>query len=323
MKQIAWVFAAVFVLNGCGGDGRPTEPDLASAQDVDESRYAADDDWGDEYVEDGGLEDDPELGVLRINLAGEQHETQGYCSLQMTRMQRGEIATVHANLSVRSFDDQPGADSESGELNINWGTDPDNGMVPMGINYEPPASPDIDVYDLGWVQDVESTKTASLAITVDGEPRTISFSDRCDGGYGVEFASANFYRYHMRVRDCAGGWQGDDEMLYLIEEDGELAVDPSAPPGLGRAEWIALGRIGFGVAELSYGRLTPGSADGNRRVGWFRGMESSPGGGVIYYPGVYGYTVEDGGCRASYYHDRDDPGFEPAILQPCDGPCMP
>ena len=163
----------------------------------------------------------------------------------------------------------------------------------------------------------------SITVTVDGEPRTISFSDRCDGGYGVEFASANFYRYHMRVRDCAGGWQGDDEMLYLIEEDGELAVDPSAPPGLGRAEWIALGRIGFGVAELSYGRLTPGSADGNRRVGWFRGMESSPGGGVIYYPGVYGYTVEDGGCRASYYHDRDDPGFEPAILQPCDGPCMP
>ncbi len=177
MKQIAWVFAAVFVLNGCGGDGRPTELDLASAQDVDESRYAADDDWGDEYVEDGGPEDDPELGVLRINLAGEQHETQGYCSLQMTRMQRGEIATVHANLSVRSFDDQPGADSESGELNINWGTDPDNGMVPMGINYEPPASPDIDVYDLGWVQDVESTKTASLAITVDGEPYNFATGD--------------------------------------------------------------------------------------------------------------------------------------------------
>ncbi len=164
----------------------------------------------------------------------------------------------------------------------------------------------------------------SITITIDGEPRTISFSDRCDGGYGVSFASASFYRYRMRVRDCDGNWQGGYEMLHLIEEDGELAADPTAPPGFGRADWLARGRVLFGAAELLFVRWEAGSHSGSRRIGWFRGLESSPGGGVIYYPGVYGYSIEDGGCRASYFHGRDEPGFEVAILEPCnDGPCVP
>ncbi len=163
----------------------------------------------------------------------------------------------------------------------------------------------------------------SITVTVDGEPRTITFSDRCDGGYGVNIPSAEFYRADLRVRDCGGAWQTEHEAFHLIQEDGELAADPSAPAALGRARWSATGTVGASDATARFARSAGKSPDGSQRVGWLHAARSSPGGGVVYYTGPYGYDIDDGACSASYYHDRDDADFEPALLEPCDGPCTP
>ena len=60
---------------------------------------------------------------------------------------------------------------------------------------------------------------------------------------------------------------------------------------------------------------------GERRVGRFQGTYASVPGQGGYWAGIYGYSVSDGDCRASYHHGRDDAGFEPAILMSCEGPC--
>lgn len=161
----------------------------------------------------------------------------------------------------------------------------------------------------------------SITVTVGGEPRTITFSDRCAGGYGVDIPSASYYRVDMRVRDCDGGWRAEREAFHLVQEDGELAADPSAPADLGRARWAASGSVGTD-ADVRFARSAVKSPDGTQRVGWLHGARDPSGGGT-YYTGTYGYDVSDGACSGSWVHGRDDPEFEPALLEPCDGPCVP
>ena len=146
---------AAIGLAACGGADEPdADADLAYDEDASEYDY-----------EDDSLGDDEELGSLSVDVAGDVRETQGYCSLAITRMEAEAVATVAANLTVQGNDDQ----SDFGELNIAWGTDPENGTVPMGINYEPPVPDDSEEYDLGWVYDAENPGTASFALSVDGE----------------------------------------------------------------------------------------------------------------------------------------------------------
>jgi len=164
----------------------------------------------------------------------------------------------------------------------------------------------------------------SITVTVGGEQRTISFSDRCDGGYEADIPSADFYRADFPARTCDGAWAGDHEQIYLIQEDGELAADPGAPAAYGSARWSAAGEVSSSDATVRFARSAAKSPDGSQLAGWLHVAKSSPGGGgVVYYTGPYGYDVSDGGCSASYYHGRDDPEFEPALLEPCDGPCAP
>ena len=163
----------------------------------------------------------------------------------------------------------------------------------------------------------------SITVTVDGEARTISFSNRCDGGYSVDIPSAEFYRADMRVRNCDGSWSAQNEAFHLIQEDGELAADPSAPTTFGRVRWSVAGSVGVSDAEVLFARSAGKSGDGSQRVGWIHAAKSSPGGGVFYFTGPYGYDVDDGECSAGYVHDRGDPDFEPALIVPCEGPCTP
>ena len=71
---------------------------------------------------------------------------------------------------------------------------------------------------------------------------------------------------------------------------------------------------------MKFAETFAGSSDGVQRSGWFRGERESPYGGVYYYVGDYGYTVDDGGCSSSYYHGPEDfDGF--GVIEPCDGRC--
>lgn len=148
MKHSFWILAILIGLSGCG-DSQPDE-----VVDLEE-------DWDD--VES-------ELGAVGITLAGERHETNGFCSLHMTRLPSSNAATISASLSVGAFTGVVDADSEFGELSVNWGADAENGSVPMAISYEPPNSDGDDSDDLAWVYDSSSNVTPSFELTVDGAP---------------------------------------------------------------------------------------------------------------------------------------------------------
>lgn len=174
MKPIFALLIFIFALTACGGG------ESASDKDLDESSYA-DDDWendsDDEDADEEDFADDPELGMLRVDHAGENRETLAFCSLTITRMDGDDIATIYVGLSVLGFDEKPSANADFGDISANWGTDPDNGVVTMGFSYEPPLPDDSDADDLGWVYDPMNPKPPSLALTVDGEPYDFARSD--------------------------------------------------------------------------------------------------------------------------------------------------
>lgn len=158
MDRIFALILSAILLAACGSE-EPT-----SDQDYDDTSFA-DDDW-----EEESLEDDPELGALRIDIAGDKGDTRAFCSLYITRMEDDEVATLSADLSMLGFDEEPSVNADFGELMANWGSDADNGTVTMGFNYEPPLPDDADADDLGWVYDPENPTPPSLSLMVDGKP---------------------------------------------------------------------------------------------------------------------------------------------------------
>ena len=159
----------------------------------------------------------------------------------------------------------------------------------------------------------------SIVVVIDGEDRTLTFTDSCDGSFQVEIPSAGYYSLTMSMRNCQGAMSPDPQVIHLIDEDGQLSVDPSSPPEInGRRRYTATGRALLSESSVQFARKAGPGSEGERMVGGFQGQVQNPGG---YYSGTYGYTVAENGCQSSYYHGRDDPNFAAAILQECDGPC--
>jgi len=162
----------------------------------------------------------------------------------------------------------------------------------------------------------------SITVTIDGEPRTLDFTDSCDRSFEVDIPTVEYFRYRMRVRECNGAWQGTEEIIHLVSEDGELSVDPSSPrpnqSGTGR--YSVTGTLQYGDVELFFGGPAVMAAGGEQRDGRFYG-ERSTHGSTYYYTGTYSYMVTDGGCTAFHNHSRDDPDFWAGILEPCVGGC--
>jgi len=159
----------------------------------------------------------------------------------------------------------------------------------------------------------------SITITIDGEDRTLTFTDSCDGSFQVDIPSAGYYSLSMSMRDCQGGVPADPQVVHLIDEDGQLSVDPSSPPDItGRRRFAATGRALLSESSVRFAQKAGPVNEGGRRVGGFQGQMQNPGG---YYSGTYGYTVAENGCQSSYYHGRDDPDFVAGVLEECDGPC--
>jgi hypothetical protein len=161
----------------------------------------------------------------------------------------------------------------------------------------------------------------SITVTIGGEQRTLTFSDRCDGGFDVTVPSAAHYHLTLFMNDCRGNPPADPQEIHLIDEDGELCVDPSSPPSLyGRRLFAATGRVLPSEASVRFVQKAGSVADGERRVGSFQGLYQSYQGGDGYYTGTYGYSVSEGECQSSYYHGRDDPDFAAGYLQERAGP---
>jgi len=162
----------------------------------------------------------------------------------------------------------------------------------------------------------------SITVTIDGEVRTLTFTDSCDGSFEVDIPSASFYSLSLPMRDCQGVSPADPQILHLIDEDGQLSVDPSSPAEVtGRCRYAATGRVLASEASVRFAQKAGPQSAGERRVGGYQGQYQSSHGGPGYFTGSYGYTVAETGCQSSYYHGRDDPDFVAGILEECDGPC--
>jgi hypothetical protein len=167
----------------------------------------------------------------------------------------------------------------------------------------------------------------SMTVTVGGEQRTVSFSDRCDGGFDYDVPSAEFYRARMQCRDCEGQWESSEEVIHLVAEDGEFTVDPASPQvdETDRGRYTASGRVGYSDAELRFAQpAAKSTAKSNGRSQLFGvgyGGRSSYGGGGHYYAGGgYFYAIYGGGCNSSYYHGKNDTKRF-FVIENCDGRC--
>jgi hypothetical protein len=161
MRLAAFLLAATCGLSACGGDA---DTDSMEFDDLSESELAEE-----------MSTDDPELGALRVALAGETQDTRGYCQLTMTRLPDDQAAVIAANLSVGPFVD--GTEWDSGELTISRGTDPEFGETMQGFSYEPPTRMDSDGDDSGWTLDIENPEPSAFSLMVDGEPYDFSTGD--------------------------------------------------------------------------------------------------------------------------------------------------
>lgn len=160
-----------------------------------------------------------------------------------------------------------------------------------------------------------------IRATIQGEERLIRFSDRCDGGWEAVIPSASYYELNLPVSNCTGSPAPDPLVVYLVEEDGQLAVDPGSAPQTGRRTFSAAGAVTSTEASVRFAQKAGPGVDGVRRTGRFQGERQFSGGELIYYTGPYGGAVSEGECVASDYSGREDPDFSPGVLQACDGPC--
>jgi len=164
----------------------------------------------------------------------------------------------------------------------------------------------------------------SITVTISGEERTLTFSNRCDGGFEADIPSAEYYSLALSINSCQGGKMAQRRVINLIKEDGMVSVDPSSPPGIeGRRRYDARGVIGDGgpfEASIQFAQKAGAGNDGERVIGSFQGRQTGSD-DYVYYTGSYGYSVAEGECRSSYLNGRDDPNFEPGILMQCEGPC--
>jgi hypothetical protein len=162
----------------------------------------------------------------------------------------------------------------------------------------------------------------SVTVTIGGEVRTLTFTDRCDGGFSIDIPSASFYLLTLPMKDCQGNTPAEPEVIHMVDEDGELSVDPSSPARTtGRVLYSTRGRVDSSTAAVGFSRKAGSGSSGERRVGSFRGSVNDHPGQPAYWAGIYSYTVSEGDCRSSYHHGRDDPGFEAATFVACTGPC--
>jgi hypothetical protein len=168
----------------------------------------------------------------------------------------------------------------------------------------------------------------SMTVTVGGEQRTVTFSDRCDGGFDYDVPSAEFYRSRMQCRDCDGQWEPSERVIHLVAEDDELTVDPASPQvdETGRGRYTASGRVGYSDAELRFAQpAAKSNVKSNGATQLFGvaylGERRSYGGGRYYYAGGgYLYAIYGGGCSSSYYHGKND-SLRFFVIENCDGRC--
>jgi len=164
----------------------------------------------------------------------------------------------------------------------------------------------------------------SITVMIAGEERTLTFSNSCDGSFDVDIPSAEYFSLFMETRNCQGAKTAGQQVMHLIQEDGQVSVDPSSPPNsTGRRRYDARGSVGSTTsyeASIRYAQKAGAGSAGERRVGGFQGQigDSS---NYVYYTGSYGYTVAEGDCRSSYYFGRDSPDFGAAVLTECEGSC--
>lgn len=108
---------------------------------------------------DESTDPDPELGKVSIQLPGDDIESDGYCSIDMTRARDKSLVTVFVKISVegtRCFD--VNCEDEvwhSGEVLINLGQEKGAAAQLSVFNYEP-VTPKIDEDSAMWMLDNES-----------------------------------------------------------------------------------------------------------------------------------------------------------------------